>query len=258
MVVFVLPALKSAQAENLVNTMTSKLNNGTLSQTQAQYPEENFNGRELVVLVHGFFRTRRDMAFLENFFQSRGYDVFASTLPTTFGSLEKCTAKLEQKISGIQERYDRIHFVGHSMGGLIIRLFLSRNRIENIGRCVLIATPNRGTELVNTIAWFTPLTYLIQPLRAFRTDGVSIQPPLNSSSTEIGVIAGNGDGLILGRFMWKENDGRVPVDSVPFTGVKDFLVLPYNHDEIHHRGETAEYILMFLKEGTFGFVKYRE
>lgn len=205
-----------------------------------------------------FFRTRRDMAFLEDFFQSRGYDVFAPTLPTTFGSLEKCTAKLEQKFSGIQERYDRIHFVGHSMGGLIIRLFLSRNRIENIGRCVMIATPNRGSELVNAIAWFTPLTFLMRPLRAFRTDGVSVQPLVNNPSTEIGAIAGNGDGLLFGRFMRKENDGRVPVDSVPFTGVKDFLVLPYNHHEIHHRCETAGYTLMFLKEGTFGFVKYHD
>ena len=64
MVVFVLPALKSVQADNLVNAMKSKLNDDTM---QARYPEESVKGRELVVLVHGFFRTRKDMAFLKDF-----------------------------------------------------------------------------------------------------------------------------------------------------------------------------------------------
>lgn len=208
--------------------------------------------KELIVLVHGFFRTPGDMVFLDVFFRSRGFEVFAPALPTTFGSLEECTVKLEQKFSGIREHYDRIHFVGHSMGGLIIRLFLSRNRVENIGRCVLIAAPNRGSEFVDAVAWFRPLMFLMPPLREFRPDGVSIPPPLNNPPPEMGAIAGNGGGLFLGRFMKKENDGRVTVDSVSFQGMKDFLVLPYNHDEIHHRRETAGYILRFLKEGTFG------
>jgi len=209
-------------------------------------------GKELIVLVHGFFRTRRDMVFLKVFFHSRGFDVLAPTLPTTFGSLDECTAKLEQEFSGIREHYGRIHFVGHSMGGLIVRLFLSRNRVENIGRCVLIAAPNRGSELVGAVAWFRPLTFLMPPLREFRPDGVSIPPPRNNPPPEMGAIAGNGGGLFLGWFMKKENDGRITVDSAPFTGMKDFLVLPYNHDEIHHRRETAGYILRFLEEGTFG------
>ena len=66
------------------------------------------------------------------------------------------------------------------------------------------------------------------------------------------VIAGNKNKLLFGRLIKSENDGRVAVDSVSFEGLKEFIVLPYHHKEIHHRQETAELVHRFLQEGTFG------
>ena len=77
--------------------------------------------RELIILIHGFFRTRHDMAFLARFFEKNGYDVFRPNLPTSFSTLEQCTERLERKLQAMLLDGQRLHFVGHSMGGLIIR-----------------------------------------------------------------------------------------------------------------------------------------
>ncbi|MCE5249882.1 alpha/beta fold hydrolase [bacterium] len=207
---------------------------------------------ELVVLIHGFCRTKRDMYPLQTFLESRGYHVFCPTLPTAFGSLETCTLKFEEEFRELNGQYDRVHFVGHSMGGLIIRLFLSRNDVPGLGRCILIGTPNNGTELAALAdRYCKPFMWIFKPCRSFQPGRVEIPPPLNSPPPEMGAIAGNGSGLFLGRFITGENDGRVPVDSVPFSGMKELIVLPFNHVEIHHRPETAELVIWFLRDGTF-------
>ena len=207
---------------------------------------------ELVVPVHGFFRTHRDMSFLRDYFTARGYSVFTPGLPTTFGSLEKCTVKLERELGEINGDYERIHFVGHSMGGLIIRYYLSKNKIPEPGRCVLIGIPNKGTDLAGLFAWCPPLTWVVKPLKVLRPGGVEIPPPLNSPQPEMAAIAGSGEDLFSGRFISGDNDGRVPAASVPFDGMKEIVVLPYHHNEIHHIEETAELVHRFLQEGAFG------
>jgi len=86
--------------------------------------------------------------------------------PTTTKSVEQCVVKFEKLFAEIPKgKYQRIHIVGHSMGGLIIRVFLSRNNIWNLGRCVLIATPNQGSDLallVHSILW--PLHIITPPI----------------------------------------------------------------------------------------------
>lgn len=210
-------------------------------------------GNEAVILLHGFGKTKSDMSPLKRYFESTGYHVICPALPTTFQSVKNCTEKFEQIFNEINGKYDRIHFVGHSMGGLIIRLFLSRNRVPELGRCVLISTPNKGTELASIPAHFFKFSLQIfESLEAFQPGGIKIPPPLNNPAPDIGVIAGNRNNLFFGRFIKRENDGRVPVDSVPFEGMKEFIVQPYNHKEIHHRQEVAKLVHRFLQEGTFG------
>ena len=210
------------------------------------------NSKQIVVLIHGFFRTPRNMSVLKDFFKSQGYRVVSPRLPTTFGSLEECTEEFESRFSEIQGDWSRIHFVGHSMGGLILRNFLSRNKVKNIGRCVLIGTPNKGTNLASMISWCRPVRKIVKPLDAFQPGGLDIPPPLNRPHPDIGAIAGDGDGLFPGTFIPGENDGRMPVDSVSFEGMKERVVLGYHHNEIHRKNDVAELVYRFLREGTFG------
>lgn len=193
------------------------------------------------------------MTPLQSFFTQRGYHVCTPRLPTRFRSLDTCTTMLEKAISDSLTSFERIHFVGHSFGGLIIRQYLSRNRVPNLGRCVLIATPSGGTDLAGFAdRYLKPLVWLCKPYKSLRPGGPDIPPPLNEPPPEIGIIAGESDRLFLGRFIGGKNDGRIPVDSVMFEGMTDFIVLPYHHNEIHHRRETALHALRFIKTGRFG------
>lgn len=116
-----------------------------LSQTDS-FPAPD---RETVILVHGFFRTDRDMRYLEKGLEQNGYRTLSPELPTTFGTIEACTLRLEAVMEEMAHKGGKIHFVGHSMGGLIIRHYLARNRVAQLGRVVLIATPNQGSPLAS-------------------------------------------------------------------------------------------------------------
>jgi pimeloyl-ACP methyl ester carboxylesterase len=208
---------------------------------------------EAIVLVHGYFRTSSDMNPLEHYFRDKGYVVFSLNLNTTFGSLQECTEDMKYKILTLGIEKENVSFVGHSFGGLIIRHYLSQYRLPNLQRCVLIATPNKGSKLADigmAILGSFPLNPF-KSLDSLQTSISYISPPLNSPPPEIGVIAGNKCNLILGNLLASENDGRVEVNSTKFDDMKDFIVLPYGHHEIHHREETAKLIDMFLKVGSF-------
>ncbi|MDM8526068.1 alpha/beta fold hydrolase, partial [Desulfococcaceae bacterium HSG8] len=102
---------------------------------------------QLVVLVHGYCKNSDDMAFLNNGLKNRNYDTFSATLPTTFGTIEDCTNSLRIQIEDLLCRYEQVHFIGHSMGGLIIQRYLSTTVLNNIGKCIFVATPNKGSKL---------------------------------------------------------------------------------------------------------------
>lgn len=210
-------------------------------------------GAEWVILAHGFFSTSLDMRYLDRYLQRRGYRTLRPGLPTTLGGLEACSAALEKAYATIPQGYSRLHLVGHSMGGLIIRQFLAHRRVANLGRCVLIATPNRGTPLAEkAIGRFGLLVKWMGALEVLRSGGVAIPPPQNQPPPQIGVIGGWIESLSLGTLFLEEiNDGRVPLNSVTLRGMTDFKVLPFAHNRIHHKQETADLVVRFLQTGSF-------
>jgi len=227
---------------------------GTTERIQTTTPNsaEISCNNEAVILIHGFCRTHRDMLPLKQSLVSKGYRVITPDFPTFTGTLDDCSKKLAVELHKIDGTYDRIHFVGHSIGGLILRQFLSGNRVHRLGRCVLIATPNDGTELAAIVSrYFKPLVWIFKPYQALQPGGVEIPPPLNNPAPEMGALAGNNSNLFFGRLLKRENDGRVPVDSVPFEGMKECIVVPYGHREIHHRQDVAELVHRFLQNGEF-------
>ncbi|MFC1552892.1 alpha/beta fold hydrolase [Candidatus Latescibacterota bacterium] len=207
---------------------------------------------ECVILIHGFNKTASDMSSLDTFLRASGYHTECPALPTTFSTVEDCTTLFEREFPKIAENYDRIHLVGHSMGGLIIRTFLSRNHVPNLGRCVLIASPNQGTDLAYIVARYFKFSLLLfRSIEDFQPGGLPIPSPMQAPSPEIGVIAGSDSNLLLGKLIDGENDGRVPVDGVSFPGMKDFAVTPYDHHNIHHTTEVAILVRDFIRNGTF-------
>lgn len=209
-----------------------------------------------IILIHGFKRNSTDMHTLGEHLNRLGYCSMSVDLPLTFNKLE-CSIPimekfLEQLTAELSEG-EKIHLVGHSTGGLVIRNVLSIGRFNNwIGRCVLISTPNKGSELADlAVKWCLPLTMVYKTLQSLQTKNYqhsTLAPPCN---VEIGAIAGNKNNLLLEKLLNGTNDGLVTVKSVQINGLNDFVLVPYRHREIHYQAATAKLIDNFLRTGKF-------
>lgn len=206
-----------------------------------------------VILIHGFHRTPRDMKPLKYNLQLLGYECIVPKLPLMFREFEHCVTLLDELLAELHLAKDeKVHFVGHSTGGLVIRQFLAHTKyIEHIGRCVLVASPNNGSKLADIVHQFKIWTKIYKTLGSIRTDYVKQLQLPDYYPVEVGAIAGTKNSVILENIINEPNDGRIEVSTVYFPGLTDYITLPYSHTEIHHKIETAELIDHFLRIGKF-------
>jgi pimeloyl-ACP methyl ester carboxylesterase len=214
-----------------------------------------FDGGEVgdtVLLIHGFFRTERDMFPMRSFLREKQLNAITISLPTTFKPIEQCTQLLIERLHRLSLLHKKIHLVGHSMGGLVLLNLLSRAALPNYGRCVLIGTPVNGSELADIAYDLSPrLTCLIKGLASLRKKEVAGIDKDIVAKYALGVIAGARSNRLARLFFGKDNDGRVSVESTKFKGMRDFIELPYGHTRIHHERLTSELVINFLHTGAF-------
>ena len=147
----------------------------------------------------------------------------------------------------------KVYFVTHSLGGILVRAYVKTYPPVNLGRVVMLAPPNRGSEIIDIFRerwWFRKF---FGPIRhQLGTDSNSVLNTLGPVNFELGVITGNrsinliGSALIPG-----PNDGTVSVACAKVEGMRDFLVVPYGHTFIMMRKVVAEQTLQFLRTGHF-------
>ncbi|MFW5908813.1 MAG: esterase/lipase family protein [Desulfosalsimonas sp.] len=212
--------------------------------------------KKTVVLVHGYGKGPGDMESLSEFLEDAGYSTVSVDLPLTFERIEDAAevfaAEVDSILADLPEN-QTIAMAGHSTGGLIIRYFLAHSQHSNrVGHAVLIATPNKGSRLAEKMGEFSDLLVeTFATLDSLRPENIASLKLYDSGDVKIGAIAGNKGDFALGRLLEKENDGRVEVDSVYYPGLDDFIIVPFNHNEIHHKKETAELVSRFIETGSF-------
>ncbi len=219
-------------------------------------PLQAAENKEVVVLVHGYNKDHRDMIQLKEYLETRGYEIVTVDLPLRFRSIEHATGvfrdQMEATLASL-ETEQKISFVGHSTGGLVIRKYLDElENKEMINRAVQIATPNQGSSLATLVSDISELwTSIFTTLESLEVENVEAMDLIEGDAIEIGAIAGNKSTRFFGRLLEGENDGRVKVESVKYPGLSDFIVIPYHHNEIHHQEKTAELVDRFLRTGKF-------
>jgi triacylglycerol lipase len=213
------------------------------------------NGADYVVLLHGMGRTTLSMKRLEWYMKAHGYGVINVPYPSRFRTVEQLSEDylrplLERKIS---DHSAKVHFVTHSLGGIIVRQYLSNHVLENPGRVVMLAPPNHGSEIIDCLK-ANPITrqFLGTTSRELGTGPDELPARLGPVHFECGVIAGDRSlNPLLSCLLPVPNDGKVTVESAKVTGMRDFLVLKMTHTWMMWREKTLRQTLCFLQSGQF-------
>ena len=204
-----------------------------------------------VILVHGFLRRGSNMRYLARKLKQQGYSVLAPDLPATFRSVRECGESLCEIIGKNIPEGGVVHFVGHSMGGLIIRDCLSRRVIGGLGRVVLIGTPNGGSPYANLLSGVPFSRRFFESLPDLAEPGPDIAPPLNVPAPEIGIIIGTRPDFIRKHLLRGVHDGLVTASSVRRVAASGEMTVPCSHERIHWRDDTAKAVALFLETGKF-------
>jgi pimeloyl-ACP methyl ester carboxylesterase len=193
------------------------------------------------------------MRFLARELEQRGYRPLTPNLPTTFRNVAACAESLElyldERLPRAGERV--VHFVGHSMGGLIIREYLSRRVVTGLGKIVLIGTPNKGSRHGNRALLAPLFRRVFQGLSDLAEPGPHIAPPRNVPPPDVGVVVGTWTDVLRRQLLRGEHDGLVTVDSARNVPARDEFWVPTSHERLHWRQDTAEAIDSFLRTGKF-------
>src|SRR5262249_53269460 len=120
--------------------------------------------RDGVVLLHGISRTARSFRKMQTAIARAGY----ATLNIDYASRRRALEELAEDIHPAIELFagalgGSLHFVCHSMGGLLARVYLTRHRAQNLGRVVMLGTPNGGSEIADRLKGSLPYRAFFGP-----------------------------------------------------------------------------------------------
>lgn len=210
---------------------------------------------DYVVLLHGLIRSSAAMKRLEWAFEDRGYRVINVNYPSTELDIEDTAAiTLDQVLrERITDPTAKVHFVTHSLGGIILREYLANHAFPQLGRVVMIAPPNHGSELVDKFKHWPFFRFFTGPAgQQLGTDPDSVPQQLGPAHFELGVIAG--DRTLNPFYSWfipGKDDGKVSVASTRLDGMDDFLVVHSSHTYLPWRKKVVTASLRFIADGKF-------
>ena len=212
--------------------------------------------RDCVVLLHGLNRSWRAMRPMAAALQNAGFTTVNVDYPSQAGPVETIaplavrTGVSECRAAGAQ----RIHFVTHSIGGILLRFENEREPIAELGRVVMLGPPNQGSEIIDkTRHW--PGAEAISGeagLQLGTTGADSIPSLLGPVDFELGVIAGTGTiNLLTSAMLPDPDDGKVSVAATRVEGMDDFLVVGNSHRYITSSEIVRRNVVSFLRDGHF-------
>ena len=215
---------------------------------------------ECVVLLHGLARTAASMARLEEALTDAGFAVANIDYPSRKHAIEQLAPlAMEKGIAACRsQRAETVHVVTHSLGGILVRYYLAEHdlaehHLPKLGRVVMLGPPNRGSQVVDKLAW-VPGFGLWNGPAGFQlgTGEDSLPRQLGPARFAVGVIAGTRSlNPVFSRLLPGPDDGKVALESTKLEGMQDFLALPHTHTFMMRSAEVIRQTIFFLNNGRF-------
>lgn len=207
-----------------------------------------------VVLLHGLSGTPLQLRKMERALQRAGFATLNLGYASRKRTLEELAEDIHPSIAGFSEKVGDLHFVTHSMGGLLARVHLARYRHPRLARIVMLGPPNNGSEVADLLkdlapyrAFFGPAGQQVATIPCERLAGFRLP------DCAVGIIAGDrtispfSSLFILPR----PNDGKVSVASTKLEGMADHIVLNRSHTLMLLRRDAINQTIAFLRDGRF-------
>lgn len=210
---------------------------------------------ECVLLLHGMARTSRSMEVLEKRLTETGYTVRNVGYPSREHRLDTLARMAIGggllRLSG--QECSKVHFVTHSLGGILVRAYLASDTIPNLGRVVMLGPPNQGSEVADRLKDWSLYQMINGPVgQQLGTDPTSPPRALDSARFEVGVIAGDRSiNWINSQMLPGSDDGKVTVQATRLKGMKDHIVIHATHPMMMRNDEVLHQTLHFLAQGAF-------
>jgi hypothetical protein len=156
-------------------------------------------------------------------------------------------------VSPEAQNASQVHFVTHSLGGILVRIYLSEHEIPNLGNVVMLGPPNQGSEIVDVLREWQLFDWINGPAgRELGTEDDSVPVSLGEVDFSVGIIAGDRSiNWINSMMIPGPDDGKVSVVSTEVEGRLDHIVIHATHPFIMNNAEAIRQTLEFLKNGSF-------
>lgn len=207
----------------------------------------------LVVLVHGILGWKDRWSVMSTTLRRHGYETVDVNYPSSRAKIEDHVRQLDTVVENLSEHCE-LHFVTHSMGGLLVRRLLAENPDIPADRVVMIAPPSQGAMTADIVRDFFAFRLVFGPAGQQLVTGVnSFVSDLPEPPCEFGVIAGGrGDGKGFNPIIIGDDDGVVEVERTKLDGMSDFMLFNATHNGLLTKQEVADAAARFLENGSFG------
>jgi len=209
---------------------------------------------DLLVLVHGLKRTRASMWPAALAARRHGYAVLNWGYPSAAAGIAAHAESLRRTLDAIPSSGERrIHFLTHSLGGIIVRAVIARGAPPNLGRVVMLGPPNAGNEIAQHLRHTRAFRRLMGPAGLELGTGVeSVPRRLPDAAFDLGVIAGRRlRPALFDRWIGSPNDGLVSVSATRLVGMRDHIIVRGGHALLPCNPRALHHAFAFLAAGRF-------
>ena len=211
---------------------------------------------ECVVLLHGLARTSMSLNTMQQALEEDGFLTANIDYPSREHAIpELADIAVEQGLATCRagEDVQKIHFVTHSLGGILVRQYLSEGAIPELGRVVMLGPPNQGSNAADDLDGVPGFDWINGPAgRQLGKGEESVPLALGPVDFELGVIAGDRTiDPITSYVLPDPDDGQVSVEDTKIDGMDDFVVVNHSHAFMMRMDEPIKLTKLFLRTGSF-------